>query len=106
MTTPDNITVVNSLELNGTIAEAVIAYNEVEQWAKTEKTKFSLNFWAMGPAIRKEPKGIVLIIGPYNVPVWALIVPLVSYSVPILISLIFYHEMHRLAPSLPVMLQF
>jgi hypothetical protein len=30
--------------------------SEVEKWAKTEKGKFALDFWAMDLAIRKEPK--------------------------------------------------
>lgn len=76
---------IRSLEIGGTISEALTAYHEVEKWAKTEKSKFSLNFWAMGPAIRKEPKGTVLIIGPFNAPIWSLLIPLVSGSVLVLV---------------------
>lgn len=73
-----NIKHCHSLEIGGTIHEAMEAYNDIEKWVKPEKPKFNPNFFAMRPAIRKEPKGTVLIIGPFNFPVWALLVPLVN----------------------------
>lgn len=42
--------------------EAVDAYNHVKEWAKTEDVPWSLNYGLLGPKIRKEPKGVVLII--------------------------------------------
>ena len=59
----------------------MLAYNSVEKWAKTEKAPWNRKFWAMGPKVRKEAKGTVLIIGPYNSPVWSSFVPLVSLVV-------------------------
>ena len=50
------------MEINVCLNDAVQAYHEVEKWAKTGKAPFSLNFFAMSPKIRKEPKGVVLII--------------------------------------------
>jgi aldehyde dehydrogenase (NAD+)/aldehyde dehydrogenase (NAD(P)+) len=44
------------------------AYNGVAKWSKTESAPFSVNFAAMKPMIRKEPKGTVLIIIPFNYP--------------------------------------
>jgi hypothetical protein len=45
------------------------SYNGVAKWAKTESAPFSMNFAAMKPVIRKEPKGTVLIISPFNFPI-------------------------------------
>lgn len=50
------------LELGGCVHDAVEAYNKVDKWAKTERAPWSLNFSLVGPKIRKEPKGTVLII--------------------------------------------
>lgn len=50
------------LELGGCVHDAVEAYNNVDKWAKTERAPWSLNFSLVGPKIRKEPKGTVLII--------------------------------------------
>ncbi|KAI0692887.1 NAD-dependent aldehyde dehydrogenase [Cytidiella melzeri] len=57
------------LEINPSIAEAKDAYLNVDQWAKTEKARWTLNWSVMKPEIRKEPKGVVLIITPFNFPV-------------------------------------
>lgn len=54
------------------------AYSNVEKWAKPERAPLSLNFSAMRPVIRKEPKGVVLIIGPFNYPIFLLLGPLVN----------------------------
>lgn len=51
-----------SLELGQTVKDAVDAYNSVEKWARTERASFSLLAFPLGPKIRKEPKGVVLII--------------------------------------------
>lgn len=59
-----------SLEINLTINDIKHAYNNVEKWAKPEKAPFSLNFAAMRPVVYKEPKGAVLIISPFNYPLW------------------------------------
>ncbi|CAL1698978.1 unnamed protein product [Somion occarium] len=64
------------LEIDGTIAEVREAYTNVEKWSKPESPAFSLNWFSMNPKIRKEPKGVVLIIGPFNVPLWCLLGPL------------------------------
>lgn len=66
------------LDLHATLAEATDAYNNVEKWAKTEKARWSFHWFAMGPAIRKEPKGVVLIISPFNFPLFLLLGHLAS----------------------------
>ncbi|KLO16920.1 aldehyde dehydrogenase [Schizopora paradoxa] len=64
------------IELSCCLNDAVEAYNHVERWAKTERAPFSMNYFAMGPKIRKEPKGIVLIISPFNYPAWLCLGPM------------------------------
>ena len=55
-----------------------MAYDNVAKWAAVQKAEFNLSFYAMAPKIRPEPKGVVLIIAPFNGPVIMLISPLVS----------------------------
>ncbi|EJD01022.1 aldehyde dehydrogenase [Fomitiporia mediterranea MF3/22] len=57
-------------EVGMTIRDAVEAYNKVETWAADGKPPFRLDTCILRPKIRKEPKGVVLIIGAYNFPVW------------------------------------
>lgn len=59
-----------SVEINATINEIKQAYDGVAKWAKPESAPFSVNFAAMKPVIRKEPKGTVLVISPFNYPLW------------------------------------
>ncbi|KAF8069067.1 NAD-aldehyde dehydrogenase [Lyophyllum atratum] len=64
------------LEISSTIGEVKNAYSSVEKWAKPEKPAFSLNFTVMRPVIYKEAKGVVLIISPFNYPLWLTLGPL------------------------------
>ncbi|KAH9996726.1 NAD-aldehyde dehydrogenase [Russula compacta] len=64
------------VEIGGTISEAVDAYHNVAKWSKPESARWSFNFFAMKPTIRKEPKGVVLIISPFNYPMWLALGPL------------------------------
>lgn len=57
------------LELNGSVSECVEAYHHVATWAKPERPPFNVQWSAMRPVLNKTPKGVVLIIGPYNVSV-------------------------------------
>ncbi|KAG6829108.1 hypothetical protein H0H92_005650 [Tricholoma furcatifolium] len=66
------------LEINASIAEAKEAYSNVEKWAKPEKPGFSINFSPMRPVIYKEPKGVVLVISPFNYPLWLTVGPLAA----------------------------
>ncbi|KAL4072468.1 Aldehyde/histidinol dehydrogenase [Scleroderma yunnanense] len=66
------------MELDSTIGDCKIAYDRVEKWARTEKAPFSLNFAATNPVIRKEPKGVVLSISPFNYPVWLSLGPMIG----------------------------
>lgn len=64
-------------ELGPTIQQVKSAYDGVEKWARTERAPFSFQWFAMSPAIRKEPKGVVLIISPFNYPLFTLLGPAV-----------------------------
>jgi Aldehyde dehydrogenase family len=64
-----------SLEINPALDEVKQALAGVEKWAKTERAPFSMTYFAMRPVIHKEPKGVVLVISPFNYPIW-LTVPL------------------------------
>ncbi|KAF5379237.1 hypothetical protein D9615_006047 [Tricholomella constricta] len=63
------------LEISSSIGDIKHAYSNVEKWARPEKPAFSLNFTVMRPVIYKEAKGVVLIISPFNYPVWLTIGP-------------------------------
>ncbi|KXN84054.1 Aldehyde dehydrogenase, dimeric NADP-preferring [Leucoagaricus sp. SymC.cos] len=64
------------LEIGSSIMEARTAWANVEKWAKPEKPPFSINATPMRPVIYKEPKGVVLIISPFNYPMLLSISPL------------------------------
>lgn len=64
-------------ETGGTISEAKLAYDMVSKWSKPVSPAFNVTWFAMKPKIRKEPKGVVLIISPFNYPLWCLLGPLV-----------------------------
>lgn len=81
-----------SLEINPTINEAKRAYANVSKWAKPESPAFTVNTFPFKPKIRKEAKGTVLIISPFNYPLWLSLVPLVcipQLSIPCHYQLIF-----------------
>ncbi|KAG8878143.1 hypothetical protein FRB98_006379 [Tulasnella sp. 332] len=54
----------------GSVHSAVLGcLRDVDQWAKETPIPFNLNFYFMSPKVRKEPKGVVLLISPFNYPV-------------------------------------
>ncbi|KAF9528404.1 NAD-aldehyde dehydrogenase [Crepidotus variabilis] len=63
------------LELVAIINEFKNLHKNVDKWAKPEKMPFSLNWSPMKPIVRKEPKGTVLVIGPFNYPLWCSLGP-------------------------------
>ncbi|OBZ72513.1 Aldehyde dehydrogenase family 3 member H1 [Grifola frondosa] len=66
------------LDLSPVFSEVRLAYDNVEKWAKPQRAPFSLNWFAMSPTTKAEPKGVVLIIAPFNFPLFLLLSPLVS----------------------------
>ena len=73
-----HLLVFDRLEIDPTIGEVVDAYHSVKKWAAMEKAAFSATWFPMSPAVRKEPKGVVLIIAPFNYPVLLLLGPMAS----------------------------
>ena len=67
-----------SLELTPTLSEIKRQHDNVDKWAKPEKPPFNIVWTPFRPTIAKEPKGTVLLINPFNYPVWVNLVPLVS----------------------------
>ncbi|KIO24519.1 hypothetical protein M407DRAFT_76884 [Tulasnella calospora MUT 4182] len=55
-------------DVNSTVADLMYLYDNFEAWTKPEKPPFNFQFWALSPVIRRVPKGIVLVIGPFNYP--------------------------------------
>ncbi|KAG8216922.1 NAD-aldehyde dehydrogenase [Butyriboletus roseoflavus] len=66
------------LELDSTISDCKIAYDRVDKWARTERAPFNVNFAAFRPVIRKEAKGVILSISPFNFPLWLAIGPMIG----------------------------
>nr|VWO99650.1 Trihydroxynaphthalene reductase (EC (T3HN reductase) [Ganoderma boninense] len=54
------------------------AYNAIEKWTAPTRAEFDLNWWFMGPKHKAEPKGVALIISPFNCPVMLALSPLVG----------------------------
>ncbi|KAG8948195.1 hypothetical protein FRC00_008752, partial [Tulasnella sp. 408] len=59
---------VTACELDMVVTEIMYLYSNFEKWAQPQKPPFDIKFWAFSPLIRKVPKGVVLIIGPFNFP--------------------------------------
>ncbi|KAF7295551.1 hypothetical protein MIND_01095100 [Mycena indigotica] len=64
------------MEIGASISELMEAYKNVDKWAAPEKPSRTLNFMFMNPVTYKEPKGVVLIISPFNYPLWLIMSPL------------------------------
>ncbi|KAI0788154.1 Aldehyde/histidinol dehydrogenase [Fomes fomentarius] len=56
--------------------EVRVAYDNVEKWAKPQKFDFNLSWFAMGPQMKAKPKGIVLILPAFNLPLFLPMIPL------------------------------
>ncbi|KAI5120924.1 hypothetical protein M0805_002904 [Coniferiporia weirii] len=65
-------------EMATCLNDTVETYNKVEKWAKDEKAPFRADTMLLNPKIRKEPKGVVLIIGAFNYPALLTLGPLSS----------------------------
>ncbi|THU84797.1 NAD-aldehyde dehydrogenase [Dendrothele bispora CBS 962.96] len=65
-------------EIASCIGEIYNYYKSVDKWAKPERAPFSLLWFPMRPTIYKEPKGVVLIIAPFNYPIFLSLLPLAS----------------------------
>ena len=66
-----------SLDIAPSLSEVLTQIKNVEKWSKPSRPPFNINFFPMRPLIRKEPKGVVLIISPFNFPIILSLGPLV-----------------------------
>ncbi|KAM5544775.1 hypothetical protein V8D89_001673, partial [Ganoderma adspersum] len=66
------------LDFNPTYAEVKVAYDNVEKWVRPQNAPFGVNWFAMKPRLVAEPKGVVLVISPFNVPIFLTMTPLIS----------------------------
>lgn len=57
----------NLLELDGLFREIADVYGNVDKWVKPDPVPFDMQWTPMKPKVLKMPKGVVLIIGPFNV---------------------------------------
>ncbi|TFK87682.1 aldehyde dehydrogenase [Polyporus arcularius HHB13444] len=61
-----------------TYKDVRVAYDNVDKWTKVQPVDFNLNYIAMRPTIKAEPKGVILIVSAFNVPLFLTLGPLVS----------------------------
>ena len=66
-----------SLDLSTAYGEVRSAYANVDKWCKPQGIGFHFNWFAMRPKLTPEPKGVILIIAPFNLPCFLLLSPLV-----------------------------
>ncbi|KAG8908245.1 hypothetical protein FRB99_008310 [Tulasnella sp. 403] len=66
------------LELGTCHAAVLDALSNIHKWTRTQNTPFNLNYYFMSPKVRQEPKGVVLIIGPFNYPLYATVIPAIA----------------------------
>ncbi|KAI0649661.1 NAD-dependent aldehyde dehydrogenase [Trametes meyenii] len=62
----------------GVYIDVKTSYENVEKWTKWRRAEFNLNFFPMGPKMHAEPKGVVLVVAPFNFPVYLILSPLVG----------------------------
>ncbi|KAH9933652.1 aldehyde dehydrogenase [Epithele typhae] len=55
-----------------------IAYDNVERWTAPQSAEFNMSYFSMGPKTKAEPKGTVLIVSAFNLPVFLTISPMAS----------------------------
>jgi len=67
----------NRLEIFVSLAEVKQSFDNVERWTKPESAPFSFHSLTT-PKIRKEAKGVVVILVPYNFPILLLMSPIAS----------------------------
>lgn len=64
-------------DFGGLLQEVVDAYNNIESWTKDINAPTTLTFKLMNTKIKPSPKGVVLIIAPFNYPLLTSLIPAV-----------------------------
>jgi len=62
-------------ELNSIVLEIKQAYDNVGKWSQPERASWHYMWFAMSPTTRIEPKGVVLLITPFNFPLYLILAP-------------------------------
>ena len=65
------------MDFGPTYKDVRLAYDNVEKWTRPQGIDFNLSYFAMGPKMKAEPKGVILIISAFNLPVFLTLGPLV-----------------------------
>ncbi|KAH8082835.1 aldehyde dehydrogenase [Cristinia sonorae] len=65
-------------EIIPTLSAVKDTYNNVAKWARTESAPFNPVSFSMHPKVIKDPKGTVLVIVPFNLPVMLSFIPLMG----------------------------
>lgn len=65
-------------EFSPILHEVVETYNHIDEWTKDIKPPTTATYQVMRPRIKPSPKGIVLIIAPFNYPLNLSLTPLIS----------------------------
>lgn len=65
------------METTVCLSECADTVANIYKWTKITKPPFNLTWTPMNPYLRREPKGVVLIIVPFNFPLFLAISPLV-----------------------------
>ncbi|KIJ24214.1 hypothetical protein M422DRAFT_785928 [Sphaerobolus stellatus SS14] len=66
------------MDVGTLVGDALFAYKNVKKWAKPQKAPYDPMYSVFKPTMHKEPKGVVLIISPYNYPlhcIGAMVIP-------------------------------
>lgn len=68
-----------SFDFTASYIDLRYVYDNVEKWAAPQKAETTLSFYPMKPQTKAEPKGTVLIIAPFNFPVFLTMGPLAGF---------------------------
>jgi aldehyde dehydrogenase (NAD+)/aldehyde dehydrogenase (NAD(P)+) len=68
----------HTLDIAPSLSEIKNYYANVEKWSKPDRPPLSFNYTAMRPLVRKEGKGVVLIICPFNYPLFLSLGPIAA----------------------------
>lgn len=66
------------MDFGSTYTDIKHTYDNFEKWARPQGIDFSTRYFPMSPKITPEPKGTVLIMPPFNFPLFLSLGPLVS----------------------------
>lgn len=69
---------VDLTEINSFLSEATFAIKNLKKWMRPQRAKTPLELFGSKSEIISEPKGVVLIIGPWNYPFTLVLSPLVA----------------------------